>query len=150
MSENGVSYSFEVNPAAAPGATAAAAGDAGPLTAFAACSVVGINSALSLVINTLSGRQRLIANDVLNALTTCTQYDSLAAHTARICRLRPDLAQRQAQIESTLRQLWRGGILVDSEQQSARLGAGSSEPGREQIKSFSRIEARRSARPLGS
>jgi hypothetical protein len=108
MSEEGVTYSYAVEP---PRPDAGGTGPS-PLVAFTGCRIVPINGGLSMLINTVSGKQQLIANDVLSALVNCSQYDSVAGHVARICRLRPDLAARREVIEGTLKQLLQAGILL--------------------------------------
>lgn len=125
MSEQGVNYSFSMNPSSTPESGASSGAGREPvLVAFAGCRVIPINAGLSMLISTVSGKQQLIATDVLSALFNCSQFDSIAGHVARICEIRPDLEARRAMIDSTLTQLWQNGILLDASGTQASLLTG--------------------------
>ncbi|MFT7286686.1 MAG: hypothetical protein ACI87W_000795 [Halieaceae bacterium] len=111
MSDGTISYSYDVTGIN----TDTPRVDTGPLVAFSACEVVGVSNTMALAISSISGKQRLLAADVVSALGNCTQFETVGTHVDTICQQRPDLAPQRTAITETLHQLWRDGILLDAD-----------------------------------
>jgi len=92
-----------------------------PLVAFATCDIIPVNGQMSLVINRENGSQQLIAPQVVEALKTCTRFDTIEQHTAHLCADRPDLRGQEAVVAGTLSQLHAAGLMLDTDTICTRL-----------------------------
>jgi len=91
------------------------------LVAFATCELVGINKAMTLVINRENGKQQVIAPEVVEGLKTCTTFDTIAAHAAHLAKTRPELQGNQELATTTLNALNAAGMLLRSKDITTRL-----------------------------
>lgn len=112
------SYSHETAPGAAPIATPKSSS---ALVAFADCELIGVDAQKMLVINRVNGKQQFIAPPVVDALKTCTSFDTIENHTRRLCTTRPELRGQEAGVASTLKQLADSGFLLMGEDIRKRL-----------------------------
>lgn len=95
--------------------------DANELVAFADCELVGINNAMTLVINRLNGRQQVISPQVVEGLKTCTLFDTVAGHAAHLARTRPELNGNVEMAATVLNNLNAAGLLARARDVCARL-----------------------------
>lgn len=116
-----LSYSYSHTPAAGNSPETSTAPAAAPLVAFADCELIGVDAQKMLVINRVNGKQQFIAPGVVEALKTCTQFDTIANHTKRLCSTRPELRGQESGVESTLKQLADAGFLLMGEDIRQRL-----------------------------
>ena len=91
------------------------------LVAFADCEIIPVDAQKTLVINRLNGKQQFFAPSVVDALMTCTQFDTIDAHSRRLCAERGELQGQEAVVTSTLRELDAGRFLLDSGRIQRRL-----------------------------
>lgn len=84
------------------------------LVAFADCEIIPVDGQKTLVISRLNGKQQFFAPSVVDALMTCTRFDTIDGHSRRLCAERRELTGQEAAVESTLGQLDEGGFLLDS------------------------------------
>ena len=82
------------------------------LVAFADCELIGVDAQKMLVINRVNGKQQFIAPPVVDALKTCTSFDTIENHTKRLCSTRPELRGQEAGVGSTLQQLAESGFFT--------------------------------------
>ena len=101
----------------APRERPAAAG----LVAFADCDIIPVDGQKTLVINRLNGEQQFFAPPVVDALMTCTQFDTIDGHVRRLCSERRELKGQEVAVKSTLLQLDEGNFLLDSRRIQRRL-----------------------------
>ena len=106
--------------AAEPGVTGA------PLVAFATCELIPVNEQMTLAINRENGAQRLLIPSLVEALKTCTQFNSIAEHTRALCRSRNDLRGREQMVASTLEELRKAGFFLEADTITGRLSAPAS------------------------
>ncbi len=85
------------------------------LFAFADCEIIPIDAQKTLVINRLNGKQQFFAPPVVDALMTCTQFDTLEGHAKRLCATRPELKGQESAVQGTLTQLRDSEFLLRSE-----------------------------------
>jgi hypothetical protein len=97
------------------------AGSAAPLVAFADCELIGVDAAIMVMINRQNGRQQLIAPNVVDALKTCTFFDTIENHARRLCETRAELKNQQAVVVQTLNQLHAAGFFLEAETICERL-----------------------------
>ena len=71
-----LSYSTQGQPARASATAGTASASDAPRVAFATCELVPVNAQMTLMINRENGRQQLIAPTVVEALKTCTRFNS--------------------------------------------------------------------------
>jgi hypothetical protein len=119
-----LSFSYSVTPSpATPGAGSREASDDAnsTLVAFADCDLIPIDGQRTLVINRQNGKQQFFAPMVVDALKTCTRFDSIAGHTRRLCSSRPELKGQEASVGVTLSQLEEQGFLLRSSDIAPRL-----------------------------
>jgi hypothetical protein len=120
-----LSYSYSVNstPGSLSGTTASGtttdtlapgANNQGTLVAFADCDLIPIDGQRTLVINRQNGKQQFFAPMVVDALKTCTLFDTIEGHTRRLCNTRPELKGQEESVRSTLAQLEEQGFLLKS------------------------------------
>jgi hypothetical protein len=123
MSEDlSASYSVTSSPASSnTGEAAERAHSNGPLVAFADCDLIPIDGQRTLVINRQNGKQQFFAPMVVDALKTCTRFDSIAGHTRRLCSTRAELQGQEASVGNTLAQLEAQGFLLRSSDIAPRL-----------------------------
>ena len=95
------------------------------LVAFADCELIGIDQQKMLVINRVNGKQQFFSPQVVDALKTCTTFDSIRNHTIRLCTARPELKGQEAAVSSALQQLSSGGFLLHGEDIRRRLVNGN-------------------------
>ncbi|MEM1144755.1 MAG: hypothetical protein AAGI88_19405 [Pseudomonadota bacterium] len=76
--------------------------------------MIPINQQAVLVINRENGRQQLIAPMVVEALKTCTAFDSIENHTQRLCDTRPELRGQNSVVSGTLIQLADAGLMLEA------------------------------------
>ncbi|MEQ8515851.1 MAG: hypothetical protein RIC38_09635 [Chromatocurvus sp.] len=91
------------------------------LVAFADCELVGINPNMMLVINRQNGKQMMLAPQVVEGLTTCTTFRSMAEHAQHLANTRPELKGKEAMAKQVLEQLDEGGMLLRASTISDRL-----------------------------
>ena len=91
------------------------------LVAFADCEIIPVDAQKTLAINRLNGKQQFFAPSVVDALMTCTQFDTIDAHSRRLCAERGELKGQEAAVTSTLRELAEGRFLLDSGRIQRRL-----------------------------
>ena len=84
------------------------------LVAFATCELIPINQQAVLVINRENGRQQLLSPVVVEALKTCTVFDSIENHAQRLCATRPELRGQDAVVSGTLVQLADAGLMLEA------------------------------------
>jgi len=107
-----LSYSYSHSPAAGPATAAPQTSASSRLVAFADCELIGVDAQKMLVINRVNGKQQFIAPPVVEALKTCTSFDTIENHTKRLCTTRPELRGQEAGVGSTLQQLAESGFLL--------------------------------------
>ncbi|MFK7830542.1 MAG: hypothetical protein AB8B57_12265 [Congregibacter sp.] len=73
------------------------------------------------MINRENGKQQLIATQVVEALKTCTAFDTVKAHVQRICSGNPALSGQAASVQQTLEQLKQAGFLLEASTVCLRL-----------------------------
>ncbi|WOJ92980.1 hypothetical protein R0135_14485 [Congregibacter variabilis] len=110
-----LSYSYSHTPTPNQTATAASPSTSAALVAFADCELIGVDAQKMLVINRVNGKQQFIAPPVVDALKTCTSFDTIENHTKRLCTTRPELRGQEAGVGSTLQQLAESGFLLMGE-----------------------------------
>ena len=91
------------------------------LVAFADCDIIPVDAQKTLVINRLNAKQQFFAPSVVDALMTCTQFDTIDAHSRRLCAERGELQGQEAVVKSTLQELAEGRFLLDSGRIQRRL-----------------------------
>ncbi|WOJ96922.1 hypothetical protein R0137_17020 [Congregibacter brevis] len=116
-----LSYSYSHSTPTGQDPAAAEPAASAPLVAFADCELIGVDAQKMLVINRVNGKQQFIAPPVVEALKTCTQFDTVANHTKRLCATRPELKGQEAGVSSTLQQLADSGFLLLGENIRKRL-----------------------------
>ncbi|MEE4111058.1 MAG: hypothetical protein V2I24_17025 [Halieaceae bacterium] len=94
-----------------------------PLVAFATCELIPVNEQMTLAINRENGAQRLLIPSLVEALKTCTQFNTVAGHTRTLCRTRSDLRGREQMVASTLEELRKAGFFLEADTISGRLNA---------------------------
>jgi hypothetical protein len=117
-------YSYSHTPPAAQtgGSDSTAAQEPlGNLVAFADCELIGVDNQKMLVINRVNGKQQFFSPAVVDALKTCTTFDTIRNHTIRLCGTRPELRGQEAAVSSTLQQLSDTGFLLHSDDIRKRL-----------------------------
>ncbi|MFN2330193.1 MAG: hypothetical protein ABR612_14895, partial [Chromatocurvus sp.] len=104
-----ISYSLgsETQPSPAPAAAAPP-----ELVAFADCELIGINPQMMLVINRQNGNQQMLAPQVVEGLTSCTTFRTIAEHAQKLANTRPELKGQEAMARQALEQLDAAGILL--------------------------------------
>ncbi|MEO0435756.1 MAG: hypothetical protein AAF098_02490 [Pseudomonadota bacterium] len=70
-----------------------------------------------------TGRQQMIASQVVEALKTCVQFQTVDHHTSRLCSSRPELKDQEAVVRQTLLQLTDSGFLTKAATIRDRLDA---------------------------
>ena len=107
--------------------TAADSGVAGvPLVAFATCELIPVNERMTLAINRENGAQRLLIPSLVEALKTCTQFNTIAGHTRVLCRTRNELRGREKTVASTLEELRKAGFFLEADTVTGRLNVPAS------------------------
>jgi hypothetical protein len=96
-------------------------GQADDLVAFADCELIAINEAATLVINRNNGNQQVMASQVVEALKTCTEFDTLQGHATNLADTRPELEGDRDMALSALEGLLAAGMLLRAEDVCARL-----------------------------
>jgi hypothetical protein len=91
------------------------------LVAFADCELIGVDNQKMLVINRSNGKQQFFSPQVVEALKTCTTFDSIRNHTIRLCAARPELRGQEEIVSATLQQLLHSGFLLEAENIRDRL-----------------------------
>lgn len=117
-----ISVSYSYSPTSAPAVQPSENAGSEPQVAFADCELIPVNEQVMLVINRQNGNQQLIAPQVVEALKTCTQFDTIRSHTARLCATRPELKNQESLVMQTLQNLRDAGFLLDAQLICARLG----------------------------
>lgn len=104
------------NPDSLPTATAVAPGAAPEteLVAFVGCELVGINSAMTLVINRRNGRQQMLSPQVVDGLKSCTTFKTIEAHAAQLAATRRELQGQEAMAVQALTNLKDAGLLLQA------------------------------------
>lgn len=97
-----------------------------PLVAFATCELIPVNAQMTVAINRENGVQRLLVPSLVEALKTCTSFDTVAGHTRELCQKRPELRGQEAMVASTLEELRRAGFFLEADTVAQRLNAPSS------------------------
>lgn len=115
--ETSISYSFT----AAGTAPEPAANTSSALYAFADCELIPIDQAIMLVINRVNGRQQFVAPQVVEALKTCTTFQTIETHADHLARSRPELKGNRALALQALEQLRDGGMLLAADTIRERL-----------------------------
>lgn len=92
-----------------------------PLVAFADCEIIPIDPQKSLVINRLNGKQKFFQPPVVEALKTCTLFDTTAGHAQRICATDPGLRGQENAVRGTLDALRNEQFLLDVKTIQAQL-----------------------------
>jgi hypothetical protein len=82
------------------------------LVAFADCDLIPVNEALTLVISRHNGNQQIMSPQVVEGMKTCTNFDTLEAHAARLAATRPELGGNQAMAVDALSNLKTAGMLL--------------------------------------
>jgi len=82
------------------------------LVAFADCELIGINPQMMLVINRQNGNQQMLAPQVVEGLTSCTTFRTIAEHAKHLATTRPELKGQEAMARQALEQLDAAGILL--------------------------------------
>jgi len=128
MTDNtNVSYSFQIGASTQP-TNPAPLTETDPRTfAYADCEQVIINDKTMMIINLRNRNKMVVTLDVANALTHCANFDSLAAHTARLCATIPMLREQQSDVLQVLKAARDAGILVSSNETAARLNTAPTE-----------------------
>ncbi|EED30588.1 conserved hypothetical protein [gamma proteobacterium NOR5-3] len=116
-----ISYSYPHTPSQDQTVTTAGSPASAALVAFADCELIGVDAQKMLVINRVNGKQQFIAPPVVEALKTCTSFDTIENHTKRLCATRPELRGQEVSVGSTLQQLADAGILLMGETIQKRL-----------------------------
>jgi hypothetical protein len=120
--ELSLSYSMTPSPAAPDAENRQAPDQANSLlVAFADCDLIPIDGQRTLVINRQNGKQQFFAPPVVDALKTCTRFDTIAGHTRRLCTSRPELKGQEASVGGTLSQLEEQGFLLRDSDIAPRL-----------------------------
>ncbi|TCO69875.1 hypothetical protein [Chromatocurvus halotolerans] len=91
------------------------------LVAFADCELIGLNPQMMLVINRQNGKQQVLAPQVVEGLTTCTTFRSIAEHAKHLAETRPELKGQEAMARQVLEQLSDAGMLLRASTISERL-----------------------------
>jgi hypothetical protein len=91
------------------------------LVAFADCELVAINNAMMLVINRANGNQQIVAPQVVQGLTTCTNFDTVEAHAAHLANTQAELSGQEAMAASALNNLKSAGMLLTAGDTCTRL-----------------------------
>ena len=94
------------------------------LVAFADCELIGINPHMMLVINRQNGNQQMLAPQVVDGLTTCTTFRTIAEHAKQLASTRPELKGQEAMARQALEQLDTAGILLRASNICERLNEG--------------------------
>jgi len=84
------------------------------LVAFADCELIGINPNMMLVINRQNGNQQMLAPQVVEGLTSCTTFRTIAEHAQQLASTRPELKGQEAMARQALEQLNAAGILLSA------------------------------------
>lgn len=110
--ELSISYSHVSSPAAAGLGASAFASPEPELVAFADCEIIPLDSQRTLVINRLNGKQQFFAPGVVDALMTCTHFDTIENHTRRLCATRGELRGQEQAVATTLGNLRSNDFLL--------------------------------------
>ncbi|MEM1190970.1 MAG: hypothetical protein AAGI72_20735 [Pseudomonadota bacterium] len=81
---------------------------------------------MTLVINRENGRQQLLVPGLLQALTTCTRFDTVEGHARRLCEEFSNLAGQFDGVRKTLEKLREDGFFLEAATVAARLNEPSS------------------------
>ncbi len=85
------------------------------LVAFADCELIGINSAMTLVISRQTGNQQIMTSQVVEGLKTCTTFNTIAAHATHLVNTRPELQGNLEMATSALNSLDEAGMLLKAD-----------------------------------
>lgn len=96
------------------------------LVAFANCELVQISDTAVLVINRDNGRQQMMSPQVVQGLTRCTTFRSIADHAGVLAATRPELQGRPELALQALEGLLANGMLLRAADVAARLSGGVS------------------------
>lgn len=121
-----VSFSFQIGGPSGPVDPAPAVAVPQPTYAYADCEQVVVNDRTVVIVNARSGGKMPVTRDVANALTYCTNFESLPDHAAMLCATIPMLRGQQADVQKILESARDAGVLLGAEQMAARLGASHS------------------------
>tara|TARA_R110001592_G_scaffold215025_1_gene468204 strand:- start:59816 stop:61657 length:1842 start_codon:yes stop_codon:yes gene_type:complete len=91
------------------------------LVAFADCELIPINSSMMLVINRANGNQQVVAPQVIDGLTTCTNFATVETHAAHLASTRAELNGKEDMAADALNNLKSAGMLLDADDICARL-----------------------------
>ena len=84
------------------------------LVAFADCELIAINPAIMLVINRRNGNQQIVSPQVVEGLTNCTTFNTIAGHAALLANTRPELKGKQEMAAAALNNLRSAGMLLEA------------------------------------
>ncbi len=118
-----VSYSFQLAGNTWPNSTAAQPRTDRRTFAYADCEQVTINDSTMLLINRQTRRKMVVTRDVGNALTHCTNFETLADHTDALCATIPLLRDQHKNVLQVLQSARDAGVLADAEQITLRLNS---------------------------
>ncbi len=76
-----------------------------------------------MIISRRSRKKMLVTRDVSNALTHCSNFETLADHTAKLCATIPLLRDQQTDVLQVLESARDAGILAGSTETAARLNS---------------------------
>ncbi len=97
-----------------------------PLVAFATCELIPVDAQMTLVINRENGRQQLLVPSLVQALTTCTRFDTVAGHARRLCAEFSNLSGQIEGVQKTLEQLRANGFFLEATTVTSRLNESTS------------------------
>tara|TARA_R110001599_G_scaffold63703_8_gene177443 strand:- start:1909 stop:3750 length:1842 start_codon:yes stop_codon:yes gene_type:complete len=92
-----------------------------PLVAFANCELVRMSDTAVLVINRDNNRQQMMAPQVVQGLTGCTTFRTIAEHAALLAASRPELQGRPELAVQALEGLLANGMLLRASDAAERL-----------------------------
>lgn len=95
--------------------------------AYAECEQVIINDKTVMIINLRNRRKMVVTREVGNALTHCTNFETLSGHATKLCAASPILRDQQADVLHVLESARQAGILTDSEETLTRLNTAPAE-----------------------
>ncbi|MEL7044368.1 MAG: hypothetical protein AAGL66_05025 [Pseudomonadota bacterium] len=81
---------------------------------------------MTLVINRENGRQQLLVPGLLQALTTCTRFDTVDGHARRLCEEFSNLAGQFDGVRKTLEKLRKDGFFLEASTVATRLNESTS------------------------
>jgi len=118
-----VSYSFEIGGNNWPNASTRTIEADRRTFAYADCDQVKINDSTVMIINRRGHKKIVVTCDVGAALTHCSNFETLADHTTKLCATIPQLRDQQTDVLQVLESARDAGILADSEETATRLNA---------------------------